>query len=806
MLSAGTRGGPYEIVSWLGAGGMGEVYRARDTKLLREVALKTLPEEPARQPERLARLKQEARILASLNHPGIATHHGLEDSDGVPVLVMELVEGETLGDRLRRGPLPLREAVTVAHQIALALEAAHEKGILHRDLKPANIRLAPRGRVKLLDFGLARAVRAIALDPRLDTETSPHSQPGTVLGTAPYMSPEQARGQEVDRRGDVWAFGCVLFEMLAGKRAFQAMTFSETVVAVLDREPDWPALPQETPSAAVRLLRRCLRKDKGERLHDIADARLELEEVLAGPPSTGEVLRGPRLSASWPAIAALATLLAGIGWWPVQRPPSARKEVVRLSLRTAVPLSDWTPLLSPDGQRYVDATPSGLMVRDLDKSEGRLIPGTASAHRPFFSSDGHWLGFNDVVDGTLKKVSLTGGAPLTLCKGPSLIGGATWGPDDTIVFTPDFHSGLWQVPAAGGDPRELTKADRSRGEKSHRWPHYLPGGKAVLFTVGTSRLTKWDEARIEILLLPSGERRTILEGGTGAAYAESGHLVYQRGASIHVAPFDLDRLATTGAPVAVVDGGRSASLNGIPRFTVTRTGMLAYLPDAPGPERLVRVDRAGEARPLGPRFDFPLEAPRLSPDGRVVAVEMGTANSQVWRFDIEREVFSQVTFEWDNRFPAWTADGESLIVSSTPGWTLHRVRADGSGSPEPMVGGQGSGRHLFGSATADGKLYVYEMVDPSTRGDIWILPLAPAREPRAFLRTPADEGLPAISPSGRFLAYNSDESGQQEIYVRSFPDAAARSRCPPGEAWTPSGRAAGRSSSTGLRSRVRNDG
>jgi len=647
--------------------------------------------------------------------------------------------------------------------------------------------VTPAGRVKLLDFGLARAVRAVRLESRLDTETSPHSQPGTVLGTAPYMSPEQARGQEVDRRGDVWSFGCVLFEMLTGKRAFEGATFSDTVAAVLNSEPNWPALPQETPPAAVRLLRRCRQKDKGERLHDIADARLELAEVLAGTAGgSGEVLPRPRRSASWPAIAALATLVAGIAWWLVLRPPSAPKEVVRLALETSVSLSDWTPLLSPDGRRYVDSTPSGLTVRELDKPEGRLIPGTAFAYRPFFSPDGQWLGFNSVDDGTLKKVSLTGGVPLTLCKGASLIAGATWGPDDTIVFTPDFHSGLWQCSAAGGDPRELTKPDRSRGEKSHRWPRYLPGGKAVLFTVGTSRLTKWDDARIEILRFPSGERRTILEGGTGADYAESGHLVYQRGASVFAAPFDTSRLATTGAPVSVVDGVRSASANGIPRFTVTRTGMLAYLPDAPGPERLVRVDRSGEAHPLGPRVDLSLEAPRLSPDGRVVAVEMATANSQVWRFDIEREVFSQVTFEWDNRFPAWTADGESLIVSSTPGWNLYRVRADGSGSREPLSAEEGEGsRHLFSTATADGRLLVYERVDANNRADLWILPLESAGQPRRFLQTPTDEGGPAISPSGRLLAYHSDESGQIEVYVRSFPDGGSKVQVSSGGGWDP---------------------
>jgi serine/threonine-protein kinase len=775
MLAAGTRVGPYEVVSWLGAGGMGEVYRARDTTLGRDVALKTLPAELAGQPERLARLRQEARILASLNHPGIANLHGLEESDGgLPVLVMELVEGEALAERLRRGAVPWREAVTVAQQIALALEAAHEKGILHRDLKPGNIRLARDGRVKLLDFGLAKAVRKAAVDSRLDTEAAPHSEPGTVLGTAPYMSPEQARGQEPDRRGDIWAFGCVLYEMLAGKRAFEGATYSDTVAAVLDREPDWQALPPETPAAALRLLRRCLQKEKDGRLRDIGDARLELEELLAGP-APGDVLREPRRPALWPMIALLSALVGGFVSWVIQRPPSVRKDVIRLSVEVSGETLQRPGrlLVSPTGERIVYDSPSGLVVRELDKLEGRVIPGTAGAYRPFFSPDGKWLGFIDQNDGTLKKVSLTGGAPLTLCKGVVNSHGATWGPDDTIVFTPDNYLGLWQVPAGGGDPRELTKPDRTRGEKSHRWPHYLPGGRAVLFTVGTSRLTTWDDARIEVLVLGSGERRTILEGGTTAAYVESGHLVYRRGTSILAAPFDLHRLATTGAPVAVVDGVQSASYNGNPSFDVARTGMLASVPPNRRGGRLVLVDRAGEARSLTPFFEF-LSDPRVSSDGRVIALVRGAANNQIWRFDLEREAFSQVTFEWDNDSPVWTADGEFLIVSATPGWKLHRVRADGSGSPEPLLAGKASDQ-FPSSVTADGKLLVYTATDTNTREDIWILPLErDGGDPRVFLQTPAHEDMAAISPNGRVVAYESDESGQVEVYLRSFPDGGRK--------------------------------
>ena len=772
MLSAGTRVGPYEVVSWLGAGGMGEVYRARDTTLDREVALKTLPEELARQPERLARLKQEARILASLNHPGIATLHGLEQSDGgVPVLVMELVEGESLAERLRRGAFPLREAVTVAHQIALALEAAHEKGVLHRDLKPGNIRLGPDGRVKLLDFGLAKAVRKAALDSHLDTQSSPHSEAGTVLGTAPYMSPEQAKGQEADRRTDIWAFGCVLYEMLAGKRAFAGATFSETVASVLDREPDWQALPGETPAGAVRLLRRCLQKEKEKRLRDIGDARLELEDLLAGRAPTEDFRRDPRRPAVWSMVVLLAVLLGGLVSWVVQRPRSIHKEVVRLSLET----SGGTPVLSPAGDRIVYNTPSGLVIRELVKSAGHLIPGTAGAQFPFFSPDGNWLGFSQAA--SLKKVSLTGGAPLTVCNGIHQCAGATWCPDDTIVFTPSTHSGLWRVPASGGQPRELTRPDHARGEKSHRWPHCLPGGEAVLFTAGTNRLTTWDDGWIDVLRFRTGERHRVLEGGTSAVYAESGHLLYRWRTSILAAPFDVDRLATTGAPVAVVDGVQSSSFWGAAFFTVARTGMLAFRPHTRNASRLVLVNRAGEARPLTQWKEFMgfdlIGGPRLSPDGRVAALSVGGANDQVWRFDIEREFLSQVTFEWDNNNALWTPDGEFLIVSSSPGYKLRRVRADGTGSPEPISAGKGDNQ-IPGSVTADGKLLAYCENGVDTLEDIWVMPLEPGGPPRVLVQTPASDVTPAISPSGRFLAYASNESGQFEIYLRSFPDGGSR--------------------------------
>jgi eukaryotic-like serine/threonine-protein kinase len=804
MLLAGTRVGPYEILSWLGAGAMGEVYRARDTKLLREVALKTLPEELARQPARLARLKQEARILASLNHPGIATLHGLEDSDGVPVLVMELVEGESLADRLRRGPLPFREAMAVAHQIALALEAAHEKGVLHRDLKPANIRLTPDGRVKLLDFGLARAVRAVAVDSQLDTDTSPHSDPGAVLGTAPYMSPEQARGQDVDRRGDIWAFGCVLFEMLAGKRAFEGATFSDTVAAVLDREPDWPALPQATPLGAARLLRRCLQKDMNKRLHDVADARLELDEVLTGTVgvsgegsedvpvetrtrTTWRKQLGSRLG--WLVVGALA---AGAGLWVLGTlRPSVERPVARLAIQLSPPetvavQTASTVALSPDGKQlaYVvklagPGPATRIYLRSLDRLEARPIPGTEGGRVPFFSPDGRWLGFFLFRTRKLMKVPLSGGPPIALCDAMEARG-ASWGPDGTIVFTRDLDSGLDGVSAAGGAPEALTTLDPTRNESSHRLPEVLPGGQAVVFTVKTHDLLSFDDARIEVVSLKTRKRSVLVTGGTNARYA-GGHLIYERGGSLLAAPFDPTRLEVTGPSVPVLEGVSSSAENGFADFGVSRDGSLVYVPGKnwPSPMRLVRVDRTGRARPLmDARRVF--DGLRFSPDGRRIALGIEGANAQVWLFDLERGTFTPQMLRRGNNWGAiWTPDGRRLtFVSDRDGSSnLFWQPADGSGPAERLT--PWTSEYLVGAEawSPDGRTLVFSESRPTTSLDIWVFRLG-ERQPQPLLQESWNEVSPQISPNGRWLAYASQESGavgaMMQVYVTPFPGSGGR--------------------------------
>jgi serine/threonine protein kinase/Tol biopolymer transport system component len=779
MLPAGTRVGPYEVVSWLGAGGMGEVYRARDTTLDREVALKTLPEELARQPERLARLKQEARILASLNHPGIATLHGLEQSDGgVPVLVMELVEGESLADRLRRGPLPLREAATVAQEIALALEAAHEKGVLHRDLKPGNIRLAPDGRVKLLDFGLAKAVRKAAVDSRLDTDTSPHSEPGTVLGTAPYMSPEQARGQEPDRRGDIWAFGCVLYEMLAGKRAFEGATYSDTVAAVLDREPDWPALPQETPPAVLRLLRRCLQKEKDKRLHDVADARLELDEIRSGPGPTTEGFREPHRHALWPATV-FAVLVGGLGSWVIQRSASRPVPVPALQVKRFVIEPPTAPVgfptLSPDG-RYLAylgrmGDGRGLYVRPLDSIESRALEDTAGARAPFFSPDGEWIGF--ARRGRVMKIALKGGPAVTICDLPteSMLG-ASWGSDNMILFGGP-NSGLMRISAEGGQPEALITPLRDAGELDHHYPEILPGGRAALFT----RHARDGSFRIEVVSLASRERRVLIDPGFSGRYVPTGHIMYGLSNQLFAVGFDITRLEVTGRPVRVQESVAGIPHDGFAPFSVARDGSLAYVPAPSRQGRvLVWVDHRGAAHPL-PLPPRAFKHPKLSPDGRRIAVvvEEQPGRSDLWLYDVNDDTQRRLTFEGSNEAPVWAPDGQSLTFGSSSGGpiNLFTLRADGSGIAERLLESPLS--QWPGSWSPDGTRLAFTESDPTDISKIRILPSGRDAPPQPFLDLdPPGKGVtldePQLTPDGRWLAFAADLN----VYVTPFPGPGPR--------------------------------
>jgi serine/threonine protein kinase len=634
MLELGAKLGPYEILGPLGAGGMGEVYQAHDTKLGRDVAIKVLPKAFAHDPERLSRFQREAKMLASLNHPNIATIHGLEHSAGVHYLVMELVSGQTLAERLRVGPVEINEAMKIGGQIAEGLEAAYEKGVIHRDLKPANVKVTPEGRVKVLDFGLAKAFSG---DGRQDlsnaaTLSAMGTEEGRILGTPAYMSPEQARGKAVDKRTDIWAFGCVLYELLTRKRAFRCETLGDTIVAVLEKEPDWQALPETTPLSIRALLRRCLQKEMNKRARDAGDARIEIEEALAAPvtaelttaaPTKGFHALGRRALILCAGIFLLGAAIASIAVWNLKPSPSqpVSRYVITLPPGQQLTGPDSGPAvaLSPDGTHIAYVARQGgaqqIYLRAMDSLETRPIPGTEGATDPFFSPDGQWLGF--FAGRKLMKLSVSGGAAVTVGDA-SIPCGASWGSQGMIAFAPTNISGLQQVPDGGGTPQPLTRLEK--GEVSHRWPEFLPGGKAVLFAAGPSGIT-FSNAQVAVQSLGTGERRNLIQAGTHPHYAVSGHLVYVQGGSLMAVPFDPQRLQVTGTAVPVVEGVLQSPTTGTGQYIFSATGSLVYVSGGvqATQRRLVWVSRNGAEQPVAAPVRA-YQTPRLSPDGRRVAV------------------------------------------------------------------------------------------------------------------------------------------------------------------------------------------
>jgi len=830
-FNAGTKLGPYEILSPLGAGGMGEVYRARDSRLDRDVAIKVLPDHFARDPERVARFQREAKVLASLNHPNIAAIYGFEtytraadfsprdqsesesgsDLTGsralkpaaqhaVHFLVLELVEGATLADRLRDGAMSVEDALTIGRQIAEALEAAHERGIIHRDLKPANVKITPEGAVKVLDFGLAKAMTdepSASQMANSPTITAQHTRPGVVLGTAAYMSPEQARGKPVDKRTDIWSFGVVLFEALCGCRPFEGETATDLVAKILEREPDWSALPPETPPIVQLLLRRCLAKDRSKRLRDIGDARIDLEQAIADPTSSMLRLGDAAISAAdarirraawrrslpWVLTGMFAVVLAmmGVSHWRATRPTA--KPVVRLKVEVSEKepsLFNWgVPVaISPDGTRlaYVIGTweSRNLYIRALDQLEGTLLSGTEEAENPFFSPDGQWVAFFTVKK--LKKVSVLGGAPQTLADVTEDGYGGTWGTDGTIVFAPNYKGGLWRVPAAGGKAEEFTKPDTTKKKAAHTWPQFLPDGKAVIYTSHDWSANSYDEASIEAVSLDTMQQKTLTRGGSYGRYIPSGHLVFVRAGTLFAAPFDLERLELVGPPTPVLESVAFAALIGASVCDFSQTGTLVYRREEPLSRlsTLVWVDRQGTITPL---VNTPREYgnPALAPDGKRLAVTISTENmenpSDVCVYDMERESLTRLTF--DDRYevyPVWTPDG--LRVTYASGKDLDAMDilwkpADGAGEAERLTNGLSN--QWPSSWSPDGKVLAFQKSGDKTLGDIWFLRLEGDRKPEVFLQTPTNETSPRFSPDGRWLAYNSFESGTFEIYVRPFP-------------------------------------
>ena len=801
-FAAGTRIGPYEVVAPLGAGGMGEVYRARDTQLKREVALKVLPEAFTNDADRLARFRREAELLATLNHPHIAAIYGLEKSGPVTAIVLELVDGETMADVIARGPIPIEDALPIACQIAEALEAAHDRGVIHRDLKPANIKLTPEGAVKILDFGLAKlagpadepsGAPAVTMSPTLSLHAT-HA--GVILGTAAYMSPEQARGKPVDRRTDIWSFGCVLFEMLTGRRTFETgETISDAVAAVLKSDPAWQALPAATPGPVRDLLRRCLTKDPRSRMRDIGDARIVIEETIASPgalelrgAATGHA-RAPvwRRAIPW-AFAALAAALAVVAWAPWKRLPAP--PVMRLTVEVGADASLITgtgaaAFLSSDGTMLAFAAAKGdvtqLYVRRLDQLQATPLTGTEGARNAFFSPDGAWIAY--FAGGKLKKVPVTGGPSITLCDAENDRGG-TWSDDGTIVFAPNTRSGLFRVADTGGTPQPLTTlTGTSPPEITHRWPHALPGGRGVLFMSSTiSNL--YEDAEIALQPFDGGPRKTVHGGGYAPQYAGTGHLLYAHQGTLFSIAFDLDRLETSGAPVPVMDGFVSTPNNGASQLALAASGAAVYVAGAglSGGTALSLI-ADGKTQVLRGTPGAFLNM-RFSPDGRRLAMELAEQQYDVWTYEWERDAMTRLTFDvTQDARPVWSPSGRHLAFSSQRGdkatFNLYWQNADGTGEAHRLT--ESRNAQFAGSWHPSGTFLAFVENDPANAADIRILPLEgdeatgwKAGTPTTFVATSFSDQNPEFSPDGRWLAYHSNESGRREVYVRPFPGPGGR--------------------------------
>ena len=769
-LEPGTKLAHYEILDLIGKGGMGEVYRARDSKLGRDVAIKVLPDEFSQDEERVARFKREAKVLASLNHPNIASIYGLEHSKGIHYLVLEMVEGETLAERIARGPIPVDEALAIADEIAEALEEAHERGIIHRDLKPANIKQTPDDKVKVLDYGLAKAFvdETADVDSSLSpTVTRDATRAGTIMGTAAYMSPEQAKGKRVDKRADIFAFGAVLYEMLTGKKAFTGEGISEILAAVIKSEPDWNALPSETPRKVHVLLKRCLQKDRSARLRDIGDAKLLVEDAAPraeAPPRSIPVV----------AIALVVLGALGLGAWVGTRVGSnASTGTNAAPLRVRIPLPPDTLLggfgstvvaISPDGTKVAVVGNDGeerLFILDLTDGSSRLVPDSATAEGPFFSPDGQWVGFatgtrgRRTATGELRKVSVEGGLPQKIVDIDDYFG-ASWGDDGFIYYVERVDRGLSKIASAGGTRESVADAWLLR-------PTVLPGAHAAV--------AEGDMLGNLLLVdLSTGEVTDLELQGTTPRFARSGHLVYssldrQR---LMAVPFDPNQRVATGAPMALIDDlALSRHQAGV--FDVSNDGALLYATGfVRNSERelseLLKVNRSGAAEPLGFESDLFREI-SVSRDGRRLVTT--TANNRIWNHDLERG--SRVVLsETGARSPQWTPDG-TRIIYSTNTVVLHWRDADGTGTQTKLL--DLPGEQYAGSLTPDGSTlaFYYSNWEGAGAFDIYLMEMTGEAEPQVLISTTANELHPQISPDGKWLAYASSESGQFEVYAQAFP-------------------------------------
>jgi serine/threonine protein kinase/Tol biopolymer transport system component len=840
MFSSGSHIGPYEILSPLGAGGMGEVWRARDPMLGRDVALKVLPEALAHDAERMARFQREAQVLAALNHPNIAAIYGLEESGATRALVMELVEGQTLAERigvtrpltpspsppgrggrafgnippsprgrgwpagtgegLRGSSLPLDDALPIARQIAEALEYAHERGIIHRDLKPANIKVTPEGAVKVLDFGLAKALDPNAGErsalasggqspPLQDspTLTAAATQAGVILGTAAYMSPEQARGKTVDRRADIWAFGCVLYEMLSGRKPFEGDTVTDVLAAVVRAEPDWDVLPADTPPRLRELIRRCLIKDPKQRLRDIGEARIAIEETISGVGAgletrlckqSGPAAGTPPLQRAvpWAAGIIVGAMVAALIAWRVFNSRSPAMQPITASIVAPAGSAfrfvgfESGFALSPDGQRlaYIAANGEGktaLWVRSLDSSSGQELQSTDGATSPFWSPDSKFIGF--FSEGKLKKVDVSGGTPVTLCDayGP----GGTWNRDGDILFGGGL---IYRVGAAGGAPVAVTRLDAARKERSHQWPYFLPDGRHFLYLGGDPYAPPESGInRIFVASLDSKESKFLVKSNSGAAYA-SGYLLFLRGTTLMAQKFDPQHLELAGDAFPLAGEVLFDDFQSKGQFTVSANGLMAYAGSSQGTGlKLEWFDRSGKR--LGEVPDKNAYCcPQLSPDGNKVVYDTASGGKRdVWVYDSVRGTKVRLTFGIQNAGTfAWSPDARHIIFSSNRNgeFGLYEKAADGSGTEETVLP-PSEGAKFPWSWSRDGKFVDYLLMSRETGDHLWILPLTGERTPFRFSQSGPWEGEADFSPDGRWIAYVSDE-----VYAAAFPGAGSR--------------------------------
>ena len=808
-LTHGTRLGAYEVVAAIGAGGMGEVYRARDTTLNRDVALKVLPDAFILDPDRLARFKREAQLLASLNHPNIAAIYGFEESNHVQALVLELVDGPTLADRLEHGPIPVDEATPIARQIAEALEAAHEQGIIHRDLKPANIKLRPDSTVKVLDFGLAKALEPAGMTARDSTASPTITSPamtamGVILGTAAYMSPEQARGRQADKRSDVWAFGAVLYEMLSGQRAFKGDDISDTLAAVLRQDLDWTALPASTPAPVRHLIARCLDRDVRRRLRDIGEARIVLDDpgALASAARTDvHAVAPPRplWRRAMPTVLSAIVVggLAGTAAWHLKPSPPLAVSRFQFTLpddQSFTGLARRVVDIAPDGAQMVYAANGRLYLRSMSEREATAIQGTegfVAVTNPVLSPDGRSVAFHATYDQALKRIAVTGGAAVTICAA-DIPFGMSWGPSD-IVFSAG-SKGIMRVSPNGGTPDVLVSLRDGEMAES---PQMLPGGQHVLFTLVTGTgPNRWDTAHIVAQSVATGERKTIMQGGSDARYVPTGHIVYAVSGRVFAVPVDAQRLEVTGSPVPVVTGVRRASLSGASNFSFSRNGTLVYLPgtsSSSGQVEIALTDRKGASESLRlPPGAY--QVPRVAPDGARIA--FGTDDGKeaiIYTYVLSGgSGMQRLTFGGNNRFPTWASNNRVAFQSDREGDLAIFWQSAAGGGAERLTKPEPGTSHVPESWSPKGDTFLFSVTKGSDVS-LWTYSMQD-RKATPFGNVQSATLTNAVfSPDGRWVAYTSTQRNRAMIFVQPFPVSGAQHQLPASEIashplWSPNGK------------------